>query len=140
MDYLVAITHTSPLTLHFSFYNTPDGKETIYVPKLLEPIGYFIRLVIARANGEEVYKTYKPKVNLKLHPERPESYQPLSPGYTFGYVLIVEGLTPEPGKYTISLVYSNEEFRGFSEHRLGAMSYEALLTFQVDTFNLSKER
>ena len=60
MDYLVSIIRTSPLLIHFSFYNADHDGGTIYVPRPLGPLGYFISLTISDAGNELVYETFKP--------------------------------------------------------------------------------
>jgi hypothetical protein len=130
MDYLVSITKTNPLTLHFSFYNPDEAEAVVYVPRILGPLGYFITLEISDQYDEVVYETQKSKINLKLHPERESSYHALEPGYTYGNVFEVEDFVPVPGTYHIVLTYSNEEFKGFADNPLGAMTYETKLSFE----------
>jgi hypothetical protein len=130
MEYLVSIIKTNPLTLHFSFYNRNNGEEVVYVPRPLGPLGYFISLEITNQYNEVVHKTYKPKVKLKLHPERETSYHALESGYTYGIAFEVEDFVPVPGTYHIALRYSNQEFKGFASNLLGDMTYEATLSFE----------
>ena len=131
MDYLVSIVRPSPLVIHFSFHNANGDAMPAFVPRLIGPLGYFISLEITAENGAVVYETFKPKIKLKLHPDRQESYLALESGYTYGSVLTVEDFSPSPGAYRIALAYSNEGFRGFPGHALGEMRYRTEMAFEV---------
>ncbi len=131
MHYLAAITETRPLTFHFSIHNPEDAGGPMYVPKPLGPFGYFIQVEANDAEDKTVYRSTKPKVRLKLHPSRPESYDALEPGYTRGIVFQVEGLGQLEGDYHLKLTYSNLDFKGFPGHWLGEMSYETSLPFHI---------
>jgi len=131
MQALATITHTDPLTLHFSLCNPPDSGESVYVPRPLGPLGYFVAIVITDQDDQIVYESDKPKVKLKLHPSRPESYLSLEPGYTHGILLTLDDVQLAPGAYQISMAYSNQEFRGFPEYSLGEMTLDTKLKFQV---------
>src|SRR5437870_872365 len=87
MQCLVAITRTRPLTVHFSLYNPPGSEGPVYIPRLLVPLGAFVSLKVTDLLDQVVFETFPPKLNLKLHPSRPESYFALEPGYTYGVVL-----------------------------------------------------
>jgi len=131
MHYLAAITETSPLTFHFSIHNPGEANGPIYVPKLLGPFGYFIEVEAKDTEDQTVYRSTKPKVRLKLHPSRQESYYALEPGYTHGIVFQVEEMGQAAGDYHLKLTYSNMEFTGFSGHSLGEMSFETILPFHI---------
>lgn len=131
MQYLVETIETSPLTFHFSFYNPEHSEEIIYVPKLLRPLGYFIRLQV-KEGMNILYQTNKPKVKLKLHPGRRDSYLAIEPGYSYGAILKVEDFLVPSGIYHLHLTYSNDEFKGFRNHSLGEMEYETMLPIHVD--------
>jgi len=132
MQYLVALTQTRPIAIHFSFYQPPEREAPVYVPKLLGPLGAFVQVEVRREKKGVVYQSQKPKINLKLHPSRAESYHLLEPGYTYGIVLQVEELQLEPGDYQLYLSYSNLPFQGFPGYTLGELSYSTTLSFQVD--------
>lgn len=131
MHYLAAITETRPLTFHFSIHNPGDANGPICVPKLLGPFGYFIEVEAKDAQDKTVYRSTKPKVRLKLHPSRPESYDFLEPGYTHGVVFQVDEMGQVAGDYNLKLTYSNMEFRGFPQNPLGEMSFETILPFHI---------
>lgn len=131
MQYLVSITRILPLTIHFSLYNPHDSDGPVYIPRLLGPLGYFVSLEITDEDNKVVYHSEKPKAKLKLHPSRSTSYQALEPGYTYGIVFEVEDFRPTPGRYEISIAYSNQEFRGFPGNELGQMTYLTKLSFNA---------
>jgi hypothetical protein len=131
VQYLATITQTTPLTIHFSLYNPAESEGPVDVPRLLGPLGYFVSVEIMDENHQVVYQSYPPKVKLKLDPSRPESYQVLEPGYTYGIVLKVEDFQPAPGDYQLSVAYSNQNFRGYPGHELGEMAYRATLSFHL---------
>ena len=131
MQYLAAITETHPLAFHFSMHNPDNADGPVYVPKLLGPLGYFIEVEAKNSDGKTVYRSIKPKVRLKLHPSRPESYDLLEPGYTHGIVLQEEELGGDAGQYSLKLTYSNMEFKGFPGHLLEEMAFEANLAFNI---------
>lgn len=132
MEYLVSIIKTSHLIIYFSFHNPEHSAETAYVPRLLEPLGYFITVEIFDQDNNQVYQTYCPKVKLKLHPSRSKSYQAIEPGYTYGIAIEIGDFTPKPGIYKVSINYSNKEFRGFTGNPLGEMTYQTSHFLKID--------
>ena len=131
MQYLAVILQASPLTIHFGFYNPEDSEDPCYVPRMLDPLGYFVSLDV-RDGKTSVYRTERPKVRLKLHPDRAESYHALEPGYTHGIVFEIDDFEPDPGSYSLKLTYSNRQFNGFPGHPLGEMTYKATLPLYID--------
>ena len=129
VDYLVEIAGTDPLTVHFSFYNPWD--EPVYVPRLLTPLGAFVRLRITDADERVVYETLVPKLKPKLHPSDPESYHALEPGYTYGAVFTLEDEAANlaSGDYRLHVTYTNLLWQGFEGHHLGEMTFETTITF-----------
>src|ERR671923_3084039 len=99
MQYLATIAGTRPLAIHFSLYNPPESDGPVYVPRLLGPLGAFIGIEVMDAARTSVYQSKKPKLGLKLHPARAESYHILDPAYTYGIVLTVADLRLAPGDY-----------------------------------------
>lgn len=132
MKYIVTIQQTRPLTIYFSIYNTQENREVRYVPRLLTPLGYFIRLKILNIVDQIVYESKRPKIKLKLHPSRSESYLALDPGYAYGVVLVLDELDLQKGAYLLQLEYSNIPFTGFPGHPIGELHYEATLQFKVE--------
>jgi hypothetical protein len=132
MNYLVSVLESSPLMIHFSFHHPAHAEAPAYVPRLLSPLGYFISIEITNSKKDVVYASSKPKIKLKLHPDRPDSYLALDPGYTYGYALTVADFSAGAGTYHAAITYSNQEFRGFPEHSLGEMTHTTRLTFRVD--------
>jgi len=131
MKFLVSVVETQPVVLHFSIVNPRTSEKTIYVPRLLRPLGYFIRLKISDFEDRLVYRTHVPKAKPKLHPDRQDSYLAIDPGYSYGAVLEVEDFTPAAGTYQLALSYSNREYLGFSDHPLGEITCRIKLSFEV---------
>ena len=131
VQYLVEITGTDPLAVHFSFYNRQD--EPLYVPRLLTPLGAFVRLRITDADRRTVYETLVPKLKPKLHPADPESYHALEPGYTYGalFSLQDEAATLPAGEYHLHVTYTNLLWQGFEGHDLGEMAFDTSISFQT---------
>ena len=117
---LLHVVRGRPLTVHFSLVNGTD--EDLRVPALLGPVGAFVRLEVADADGLAVHATERPKLKLKLDPAKPESYVTLRPGYSFGVVLELpdDELWLDPGDYLVRAVYENREFSLFGEQRCWA--------------------
>jgi hypothetical protein len=132
MKYLVAVLQATPLMIHFSFHHQEAAAAVAYLPRLLRPLGYFVSVKITDSQDAVVYASDKPKIKLKLHPERAESYYALEPGYTYGCVLTIADFTAQAGNYHATVTYSNQDFRGFPDHNLGEMSHTARLTLRVD--------
>jgi hypothetical protein len=132
MDYIVAIQQTDPLTIHFSIYNMPDNDEAIYIPRLLIPLGYFIRLKVLNVVDHVIYESKQPKIKLKLHPYKPESYLSLDPGYSYGVILILDEIKLRHGTYMLKVEYSNRRFTGFQGHPIGEICYETSVRFKVE--------
>lgn len=133
MQYVTAILQTRPLTIHFSLYHPADSDEPAYVPRLLEPLGAFVGIEVLGAGDRVVYESPSVKLRLKLDPSNAESYWLLEPGYTYGAVLTVDSdeLQLSRGEYELELRYSNLEYVGFDDHRLGKMTHETTLGFSV---------
>ncbi len=131
MQFLAEIIQTTPLTIHFSLYNPSDSEGPCYVPRMLGPLGYFVHVEVSLGKTL-VYRTRKPKVKLKLHPDRAESYCALEPGYTHGIVFEIDAFEPAPGDHRLTLSYSNLQFDGFPGHALGAMTYTVTLPLYID--------
>ena len=120
-----------PLTILFGLYNPPAARGPVTVPRGLAPLGYFVELRVTRDDGRLVYASEEPKTALKLHPDRPSSYRDLDPGYLHGVVFEVADLELPPGSYALDLSYSNREFRGPPEARIGSLSYRLQVRLQV---------
>lgn len=134
MQYLAAITQARPLTVNFSLYNPPDSDGPLYVPRLLTPLGSFVRLQVTDAREQVVYETERSKIKLKLDPSKAESYYSLEPGYTYGAVfeLDKEELALPAGEYQLQLTYSNLQFQGFEGHPIGELRHETTLPFRSE--------
>ena len=132
MRYFVSVIESRPLRIHFSLHNPPESEAPVYVPKPLGPLGAFVRLAVADATDQVVYRSATPKIALKLDPARPESYLALDPGYTHGIVLDVADLRLPPGDYRLHLTYSSLPYRGFPDHPPNELTHETTLPLRLD--------
>ncbi len=98
MNYLVNIISAQPLTLHFSLHNPAQAGGATLVPRMLEPLGAFVSVVVRGSEGNEVCRTHPPKFTPKLKPSQASSYMELEPGYSYGVVLVVEDCELRPGQ------------------------------------------
>ena len=131
MEYLISILKASHFLVFFSFHNPDTNLEAAYVPKPLEPLGYYIAVEVFDRDSVQVYQTYRPKVKPKLDPSRAESYIALEPGYTYGISLELEGFDPKPGIYQIAITYSSQQFQGFDGHPLGEILHREVVSLEV---------
>lgn len=132
VDYFVAILDTRPLMLHFSPYNPVDATKPVLVPRLLTPLGAFVKVTILDQDGATVWETSQPKLGLKLHPERRESYLELEPGYSHGVVFRLEGIEVPAGPCEMQVCYSNGLYTGPREQPVGELAYNATVPFVCD--------
>jgi hypothetical protein len=120
-----------PLEILFGLYNPPSASRPVAVPRPLAPLGFFVSLRVTREDGRLVYASEEPKARLKLHPDRAASYRELDPGYFHGVVFEVADLELPPGSYALDLSYTNREFRGPPEARIGSLSYRLQVRLEV---------
>lgn len=124
---LLHVVGGRPLSVHFSLVNPAEAEAEVRVPALLGPVGAFVTIEVADADGRPVYGSQRPKIKLKLDPSVRESYVVLRPGNTYGILLVVDrdDLWLEPGEYTVRATYSNREFTGPSDDPIGAQNCSA---------------
>jgi hypothetical protein len=131
MHCVAMITQKQPLTIYFSLYNPADASAVLYVPRMLVPVGAFVKIEI-KAGDQVVHATRQPKFSPKLPPDRQEAYVALDPGHGYGVVLAPEGVSLPRGDYAIHLTYSNLQYRGFSGHEIGEQRGEIVVPYRVD--------
>ncbi len=132
MLYLAEIVRNVPLTVHFSLCNPSEASEPAYAPRLLGPLGYFVKIEISDGN-QISYLTHQPKADFKLRPDRSESYLALEPGYTHGIVFVLEEFKPSPGYYQLILSYSNREYEGCPNAPVGELFFRTELPVHIDS-------
>lgn len=125
VELLVEVLDTDPLRLHVSLQLPDAAPEPAWVPRLLRPVGAFIRVDIRSTAGESVFATDVPKFKPKLKPSSDDSYLSLDPGYSYGTVvdLALEQVTA--GKYVIELSYTNLDYQGSADRPVGELSLSA---------------
>lgn len=108
-----ALLAVRPLTLRVELVN--DGAAPLMVPRVLEPTGAFVAVVLRDHAGAEVARTHKPKFTPKLRPDDPAAYVTLAPGERHGVDLVLDepGFAElGPGRYHADLTYSNLYYQG----------------------------
>jgi hypothetical protein len=130
--HLIAVAGVRPLTIHFSLYNPPESEHVAHVPRLLVPLGVFIRLRIEDASGAIVYENPITKATFTYDPADASSYQELQPGYSYGTVIVPEDVDLAPGRYTLHLEYANRQYAGSLATPVGELAATAALPFQVN--------
>lgn len=131
MHCLATITQKQPLTIYFSLYNPADAGAVLYVPRVLLPVGAFVKVEI-RSGEQVVYATRQPKFSPKLRPDKQEAYVALDPAHGHGVLLELEGVSLPRGDYMIHLQYSNLQYRGFTGQELGEQHGESIVPYHVD--------
>jgi len=131
MHCVAMVMQKQPLTIYFSLVNPADASAALAVPRVLLPVGAFVKVEI-RSKDQVVFATHQPKFSPKLRPDQPEAYLALDPGHGHGVVLELEGVALSRGDYTIHLVYSNLQYRGFTGHDLGEQRGEINVSYHVD--------
>ena len=126
IDLLVEVLSTEPFRLHASLHQPDAAAEVAWVPRLLRPIGAFVRVRVSNTAGESMFETKVPKFKPKLKPGNDASYLPLEPGYSYGTVFDLDVGQVTAGPYRLEVSYSNLDYRGTPERPLG----ELLLTTQ----------
>jgi hypothetical protein len=132
MEYLIEVLGSRPLRFRFSLFQ-PDGSDTTaFVPRVLRPLGYFVRASVRTLGGETVFSTTEPKQKPKLRPESEDSYLELGPGYSYGAVLEGDAFEGPGGPYLLSIQYSNREYVGTEARPVGTLHYETTVDLPVD--------
>jgi hypothetical protein len=132
MNYLVHIIAAQPLTIHFSLHNPEQADGATLVPRMLEPLGAFVSVVVRGPGGDEVCRTHPPKFTPKLKPSQESSYVEIEPGYSHGVVLVVEDCELSPGHYEVDVSYSNRDYRGPDGSAIGELTHTETLPLQVN--------
>jgi hypothetical protein len=122
------IAATNPLVLQVSLINSLDAAGSVFVPRLLTPLGAFVKVTVVDEAGDVMWASRAPKLALKLHPERLESYVELGRGYSYGITFRLPDLPRSPERCEVRVSYSNGSFTGTRDHPIGALSYEAAIS------------
>ena len=122
VELLVEVLDTDPLRLHVSLRLPDAAAEPVWVPRLLRPIGAFIRVDIRDTADESVFATDVPKFKPKLKPASDESYLSLDPGYFYGTVVDLDVGQVSTGKYAIEVSYTNLDYQGSADRPVGELS------------------
>jgi hypothetical protein len=126
LELLVAVVATRPLTVHVSLHNPATAAGPVLVPRPLTPLGAFVTLAVVDGRGSVVWESRRPKLGLKLHPDRRESYLELDPGYSHGVVVRSDGVTLPDGPCELRVSYSNGPYTGPSEAPIGELALAAV--------------
>ena len=132
MNYLISVIRTEPLTIHFSIQNPDHVEDPVLLPRMLEPLGAFVSVVVYGPEGAEVCRTHQPKFTPKLKPSQADSYVELDPGYSYGVVFEIDDCKLPPGNYEMEVLYSNLDYQGTEERPIGELSHRAKLPLVVD--------
>ena len=131
LAYLVEVRGTRPLVVHFALCNPPGAAGPVRVPRVLRPAGAFVEMEVRAADGRTVWRTERPKIGLKLHPDRPESYLALEPGYTFGALLEADAPELAPGEYLLEVSYASRPYNGPGGAPGGELRHRSTVPFRV---------
>jgi hypothetical protein len=129
----VEVLRHRPLSIRFSLRHPAAAPGARLVPRTLQPLGFFVTIAVADASGRTCYESERPKVKLKLHPDREGSYVRLEPGEQLADELTVDDadLALTPGTYRLTATYTNGPFTGPAEDPIGALTCECEVTFTV---------
>ncbi|BAK37252.1 hypothetical protein MLP_42380 [Microlunatus phosphovorus NM-1] len=124
IELLVEVLDTDPLRLHVSLQLPDAAAEPVWVPRLLRPVGAFVRVDVRNTAGDSVFATDVPKFKPKLKPSRNDSYLPLDPGYSYGTVLNLDLDLDEitRGAYLIEVSYTNLVYQGTEDRPVGELA------------------
>lgn len=126
IELVVEVLATEPLRLHVSLHQPETAKAPAWVPRLLRPVGAFVRVVVRDTAGESLYQTYAPKFKPKLKPSDDQSYLLVEPGYSYGTVFELDPGQVTAGVYRIEVDYSNLDYRGTPDRPLGKLELTAV--------------
>ncbi|WP_163541067.1 hypothetical protein [Occultella kanbiaonis] len=121
-DLLVHVLTARPLRLHVALLNPDGAAGPVWVPRLLRPLGAFVRLAVLDGAGETRFETTEPKFKPKLRPEDDESYLSLEPGYSHGAIFEAELGEVAAGAYTLRVTYRTLDYRGSPDRPVGEVT------------------
>ncbi len=124
IELLVEVLDTDPLRLHVSLQLPDAAAEPVWVPRLLRPVGAFVRVDVRTTAGDSLFATDVPKFKPKLKPSRNDSYLPLDPGYSYGTVFDLDLDLDEitRGAYLIEVSYTNLVYQGTEDRPVGELA------------------
>jgi len=122
IELLVEVLDADPLRLHVSLQLPAAAAEPVWVPRLLRPIGAFLRVDVRTTAGDSLFATDVPKFKPKLKPSRNDSYLPLDPGYSYGTVFDLDLDEITRGAYLIEVSYTNLVYQGTEDRPVGELA------------------
>ncbi len=131
MEYIAEIVQNAPLTVHFSLCNPAKASGPVYAPRLLAPLGYFVKIEVSDGN-KIVFLVREPKADFKVRTDQDEAYVVLNPGYTHGIAFVLDDFKPDVGYYQLRLSYSNREYTGAPDAPVGELSYRTEVPMYID--------
>lgn len=131
MEYLTAVVELQPLSIHFSLLNPSGATASVWVPRMLEPLGAFVTITVTDAMGAVRCQTHRPKFTPKLKATEANAYLELVPGQSHGALFTVEDCALAPGAYRVTVSYSNLDYRGTAEVPIGALSYQTTIALTL---------
>lgn len=125
LELLVDVVGTEPLRLHVSLHQPDAAGVMTWVPRILRPVGAFVRVVVRNDAGGAVFETNQPKFKPKLKPDSDDSYLCLDPGYSYGTLVEVDLGRIADGRYRLEVTYSNLGYQGTADRAVGALELAA---------------
>ena len=121
---LVTLLATRPLVLHVSVYNPATSSERVLVPRMLLPVGTLLQIAVLDVDGATLWRSSAVKAALKLHPDRPDSYVELEPGYSHGAVVSLDTVTEVARAAAVTVSYSCSVFTGPAGRTVDLRTFE----------------
>ena len=128
----LSVASDEPMALALALAVPASATSPVRVPRVLLPLGAFVRVQIVDARGETVYETNPPKFTPKLSPlspDSPDAYVTVSPGSAHGERFVLDGATLAAGEYEIRATYSNLYFQGLKASPIGEQRCTAMLPY-----------
>lgn len=125
----LVVASEEPMTLAVALAIPASATSSVRVPRVLLPLGAFVRVQIVDAHGATVYETNQPKFTPKLSPDSPEAYVAVAPGSAHGERFVLDGAVLPAGDYEIRATYSNLYFQGPKGNPIGEQRCTATLPY-----------
>ena len=124
MNYLCEVASTRPLAIHFSLSNPANSGGPLFVPRVLGPLGLFVRVTVKDERGRVLVEPPAIRGTWKLDPADQRSYLALEPGYTFGALFLIDDAPTGPGTFRLLVEYSNAPYTGTPGTPVGKLSFK----------------
>lgn len=121
LELLVDVLATAPLRLHVSLHRPGGADGVAWVPRVLHPLGAFVRVIVRDSAGEPIAETSQPKFTPKLKPGSDDSYVPLDPGHSHGTVVELDLGQVPGGAFRLEVTYTNLDYQGTPERPVGVL-------------------